>query len=205
MPTYTCFASSSLTLAFSRSLQKSKLSFKDIILELPIIVHDSHLLTSFLHQVAAPPDQAEVALPASLSDLQRDPVKIPAYPSLDALDLSIDPFLEKTCDLILESIESHYTDLNNHQYYQRQLAREQQKITAWQAKRKTENAARVAAKQQPLPEDEWQRLFKLPQEPSRLEGMLNARQVEQYSRQVDGFTANVSVKMFAVRGNLLPE
>jgi translation initiation factor 3 subunit H len=56
-----------------------------------------------------------------------------------------------------------------------------------------------------LPEDEWQRLFKLPPEPSRLEGMLNARQVEQYSRQVDGFTANISAKMFAVRGNLLPE
>ena len=106
---------------------------------------------------------------------------------------------------MLESIEAHYTDLNNHQYYQRQLAREQQKISAWQTKRKAENAARVAAKQQPLPEDEWQRLFKLPQEPSRLEGMLNARQVDQYSKQVDGFTANVSAKMFAVRGNLLPE
>ena len=36
-------------------------------------------------------------------------------------------------------------------------------------------------------------------------GMLNAKQVEQYSKQIDGFTANVSAKMFAVRGNLLPE
>jgi translation initiation factor 3 subunit H len=84
------------------------------------------------------------------------------------------------------------------------LAREQTKITAWQTKRKSENAARVAAKQTPLPEDEWQRLFKLPQEPSRLEILLNSRQVEQYSRQVDGFTAGVSGKMFAVRSNLLP-
>jgi translation initiation factor 3 subunit H len=55
-----------------------------------------------------------------------------------------------------------------------------------------------------LPEDEWQRLFKLPTEPSRLEIMLNSRQVEQYTRQVDGFTAAVSGKMFAVRSNLLP-
>ena len=72
------------------------------------------------------------------------------------------------------------------------------------AKRKAENAARVAAKQAPLPEDEWQRLFKLPQEPSRLEVLLNSRQVEQYARQVDGFTAGVSAKMFAVKSNLLP-
>ena len=116
----------------------------------------------------------------------------------------MDPFLEKTCDLLLDSIENHNTEINNHQYYQRSLAREQAKITQWQQKRKTENAARAAAKQPPLPEDEWQRLFKLPQEPSRLETMLNSGQVEQYARQVDGFTATVSGKMFAVRSNLLP-
>lgn len=119
--------------------------------------------------------------------------------------MAIDPFLEKTCDLLLESIESHYSDLNNFQFYQRQLGREQAKITQWQTKRKAENAQRTASKQPLLPEDEWQRLFKLPQEPSRLEGMLNAKQVEQYSKQVDGFTANVSAKMFAVRENLLPQ
>lgn len=188
------------------SLQKIKLTYKDILVELPVVVHNTHLLTTYLHQIPAPPpSQSEVDLPTSLAELQRNPIRAPAYPSLDSLELSIDPFLEKTCDLLLDSIESHYTDLNNHQYYQRQLTREQTKITAWQAKRKAENAARAAAKQTPLPEDEWKRLFKLPQEPSRLEGMLNARQVEQYSKQVDGFTANVSAKMFAVRGGLLTE
>ncbi|KAK4040262.1 eukaryotic translation initiation factor 3 subunit-like protein [Parachaetomium inaequale] len=186
-------------------LQKSKLTFRDIIVEVPVIVHNSHLLTSFLHQIPAPPASAEIPLPTSLDDIRRGPAQLPAHPSFDTLDLSIDPFLEKTCDLLLDSIESHYSDLNNHQYYQRQLTREQFKITQWQTKRKAENAARLAAKQQPLPEDEWQRLFKLPQEPSRLEGMLNARQVEQYSKQVDGFTATITSKMFAVRGNLLPE
>jgi len=35
--------------------------------------------------------------------------------------------------------------------------------------------------------------------------MLNAKQVEQYSKQVDGFTANISAKMFAARENLLPK
>jgi translation initiation factor 3 subunit H len=189
----------------TESLQKSKLSFHDILVEFPVTVHASHLLTTFLHQLPAAPRNEELSLPASLSDIVRDAVQAPPYPSLDSLDLSIDPFLEKTSDLLLESIESHYTDLNNHQYYQRQLAREQAKITAWQMKRKSENAARAAAKQTPLPEDEWQRLFKLPQEPSRLESMLNARQVDQYSRQVDTFTALITAKMFAVKGSLLPE
>lgn len=187
------------------SLQKSKLSFKEILVEFPVNVHNSHLLTSFLHQLPGVPTKAEATMPTSLADIRRADQKTPLYPSVETLELSIDPFLEKSCDLLLDSIESHYTELNNHQYYQRQMAREQTKITAWQTKRKAENAARVASKQQPLPEDEWQRIFKLPQEPSRLEGMLNAKQVEQYSKQIDGFTANVSAKMFAVRGNLLPE
>lgn len=181
------------------------MTFNDILVEYPVNVHNSHLLTSFLYSMAPPAEVAEVPLPSSLADIERSPLSIPPYPSLDSLDLSIDPVLEKTCDLLLDSIESHYTDLNNHQYYQRQLAREQTKITAWQAKRKAENAARAASKQPLLPEDEYVNLFKLPQEPSRLEGMLNARQVEQYSRQIDGFTANITAKMFAVRGNLLPE
>ncbi|KAG5933025.1 Eukaryotic translation initiation factor 3 subunit H [Claviceps sorghi] len=186
-------------------LQKSKLTFRDILAELPINVHNSHLLTSFLHQMPATAPADEVQPPNSISDIKRDAIKAPLYPSIDNLDLAIDPFLEKTCDLLLESIESHYTDLNNFQFYQRQVTREQAKISQWQAKRKAENAQRAVAKQPLLPEDEWQRLFKMPQEPSRLEGMLNAKQVEQYSKQVDGFTSNVSAKMFAVRENLMPQ
>ncbi|KAI9699055.1 MAG: hypothetical protein M1836_003244 [Candelina mexicana] len=190
----------------TETLQKSKLSYKDILVELPLTIHNSHLLTSFLHQLPSKPPAEELKFPSTLSSLSKDPSTPlpPLYPNLDSLDLSIDPFLEKTCDLLLDSIETHNTELNNYQYYQRQLGREQAKITAWQLKRKTENAARVAAKQTPLPEDEYTRLFKLPQEPSRLEALLNSRQVEQYSRQVDGFTASVSGKMFAVKSNLLP-
>ncbi|KAH6696794.1 eukaryotic translation initiation factor 3 subunit H [Plectosphaerella plurivora] len=189
----------------TESLQKSKLSFGDILQELPVTVHNSHLLTTFLHQIPQAPQSDTLEHPTSVSELRDDPSRQPLYPSVDNLDLSIDPFLEKTCDLLLDSIDAHYNEVNNYQFYQRQVAREQAKISQWQAKRKTENAQRTLAKQPLLPEDEWQRLFKLPQEPSRLEGMLNAKQVEQYSKQVDGFTANVTAKMFAVRESLLPK
>ncbi|KAI9732455.1 MAG: hypothetical protein M1818_007493 [Claussenomyces sp. TS43310] len=188
----------------TENMQKSKLTYKDIVVELPIIIHNSHLLTAFLHQIPSKPAQTELELPASLAELESTSSDLPVYPNLE-MDLSVDPFLEKTCDLLLDSIESHYTELNNFQYFQRQLAREQAKVTAWKTKRSAENAVRATTKQAPLPEDEWQRLFKLPVEPSRLEGMLNARQVEQYSRQVDGFTASVTSKMFAVKSNLLPD
>ncbi|KAI9738665.1 MAG: hypothetical protein M1834_008170 [Cirrosporium novae-zelandiae] len=190
----------------TESLQKSGLKFQEILQELPLEIHNSHLLTSFLHQLPTPPPSSALPFPESLELITSSPFTPPAplYPNFDSLDLSVDPFLEKTCDLLLDSIETHHTELNNHQYYQRQLAREQAKITQWQQKRKAENLTRGTAKQPLLPEDEWTRLFKLPQEPSRLETMLNSRQVEQYARQVDGFTATVTGKMFAVKGNLLP-
>ncbi|KAF2003308.1 hypothetical protein P154DRAFT_591413 [Amniculicola lignicola CBS 123094] len=188
------------------SLQKSGFRYQDILVELPLTIHNSHLLTSYLHQLPSDAPKEELTFPPNLAALQQDPntPQPPLFPNFDSLDLSIDPFLEKTCDLLLESIENHHTELNNHQYYQRSMAREQAKITAWQQKRKAENAARTASKQPLLPEDEWQRLFKLPVEPSRLEVLLNSRQVEQYARQVDGFTAGVTAKMFAVKSNLLP-
>lgn len=118
--------------------------------------------------------------------------------------MTLDPFLEKSCDQLLDSIEVHTTEQNNQQYYQRSLGREQAKIQQWQQKRKAENVLRAQQKQPLLDENEHQKLFKLPQEPSRLESLLVGRQVEQYARQVDGFAATVSGKMFGVRGNLLP-
>lgn len=176
------------------SLQKHNLTHRDILVELPLTIHNSHLLTSLLHQLDNP-------TPAPLPELSLS-APMPLAPNFDALDLSIDPFLEKNSDLLLESIETHYSEVNNQQYYNRQLAREQTKISAWQAKRKSENQLRASAKQPLLPEDEWQRLFKLPQEPSRLETLLNSKQIEQYSKQIDAFTASVSAKMFAVNQGL---
>lgn len=144
--------------------------------------------------------------PTSVVEIESDPAikDDELAPNFDKLALNIDPFLQQTCDNLLDSIETHHVESNNFSYYARALGREQQKIQQWQAKRKAENAARAIQKQPALPEDEWQKLFKLPQEPSRLESMLNSRQVEQYARQVDGFVAGTSGKMFAVRGNLIP-
>ncbi|KAK4560512.1 hypothetical protein LTR86_005709 [Recurvomyces mirabilis] len=192
----------------TESLQKSNLRYQDILTEIPIQVHNSHLLTSYLHQLPTNPTTSTLTptLPASTNELLRNTTiaNNPFTPNLENLDLSIDPFLEKTCDQLLDSIEAHQTEQNNAQYYQRSLAREQAKIQTWQQKRKQENALRTQQKQTLLPEDEWQKLFKLPQEPSRLEAMLVGRQVEQYARQVDGFSAVVSGKMFGARGNLMP-
>ncbi|KAJ6103035.1 Eukaryotic translation initiation factor 3 subunit H [Penicillium sp. IBT 16267x] len=191
----------------SEELQKSNIRHQDIFEELPVEIHNSHLITSFIHQLQNPTSSGPTDLPPSLAALEAGPFSKSSIfsPNFDNLSLSIDPFLEKNCDLLLDSIEAHNTEVNNYQYYQRVLGREQTKINNWKQKRAQENATRATLKQPLLPEDEWQRLFKLPAEPSRLESMLNTRQVEQFSRQVDSFVSSTTGKMFAAKGNLLPE
>ena len=76
------------------SLQKSKFRYQDIFVELPVTIHNSHLLTSFLHQLPQQlPKSDTIDLPTSLADISRDPkVSLnPLVPNGDALDLAIRP------------------------------------------------------------------------------------------------------------------
>ncbi|KAI9890192.1 MAG: Eukaryotic translation initiation factor 3 subunit H [Vezdaea aestivalis] len=189
----------------TESLQKTGLTYKDILIELPIRIHNSHLATQWLNQIMTPKTSAKI--PSTLAEIEEEVEETqrgPASANRNILDLNVDPFLEKSSELLLESVETHHTELNNYQYYQRQVAREQAKITAWQQKRKQENLVRAAAKQPLLSEDEWKSLFKLPTEPSRLESMLNSLQIEQYAGQIDSHAATTTTKMFAVKENLMP-
>ena len=96
------------------SLSKHNLTHRDILEELPLQVHNSHLVTSFLHTIS------------------NGPV---LHPNYDTLDLSLDPYLEKNLECLIEGMEEWSYEQGNLQYFQRQLAREQSKIAGWQAKR----------------------------------------------------------------------
>jgi translation initiation factor 3 subunit H len=74
------------------------------------------LVTSLLHTIEAPN-------------------AVTLSPNYDTLDLSIDPYLEKNLEYLLDGMEEWGYEQGNLQYFQRQLAREQTKIAAWQAKR----------------------------------------------------------------------
>ena len=96
------------------SLQKSNMRHPDIFEELPVKLHNSHLITSFIHQLQCPTSSASTELPSSLAALESSPFSKTSTltPNLDNLSLSIDPFLEKNCDLLLDSIETvSYTHL----------------------------------------------------------------------------------------------
>lgn len=95
------------------SLSRHNLTHRDILEELPLEIHNSHLVTSLLHTIESP----------ILS------------PNYDTLDLSVDPYLEKNLEYLIDGMDEWTYEQGNLQYFQRQLGREQTKIAAWQTKR----------------------------------------------------------------------
>lgn len=119
------------------SLAKSKLSFTNIFEELPVQVHNSHLVTMMLHNLEMPKlDASALRTPATFTSTQADIEKAKALsPNFDVLDLELDPFMQKNLEYLLDCSDVQQQELNNYQYWQRSVAREQVKIQAWLTKR----------------------------------------------------------------------
>lgn len=127
-------------LSHLHSLQKSKLSFSTIFEELPIVVHNSHLVTALLHELDTP--LADPARLRSLTSFNDATVSIrlaeensPLTPNFEVLDLELDPFMEKNLEDLLDCTEAQHQEQNNYMYWQRSVAREQAKVQQFLIKR----------------------------------------------------------------------
>lgn len=167
------------------TLAEHNLTYHDILEELPVEVKNSHLSTLLLYQLA-----------------QEYPESPFAASSFANLNVSVDPFLEKNIEAIFDSVDDFHYDQGNYNYYQRQLTREQAKISQWQAKRKAENSQREKDGKPALPVDEWKRIFKVPTEPSRQDNLLISAQLNEHCSVIEEFGAAVNTKLFATQAGL---
>ncbi|KAJ7837514.1 translation initiation factor 3 subunit 3 [Mycena olivaceomarginata] len=122
----------------------------------------------------------------------------PIPPSFSALDLGTTG-LTKNLEQIIEAVDNYRTEEGNLAYLSRQIARERSRADMYVAKRKEENAARVAQDLAPLPEEDVARLFKIPAEPSRLESMLLLGQIDAYGKSLESTASSGLIKMYGVR------
>ncbi|KAG2223411.1 hypothetical protein INT45_001717 [Circinella minor] len=184
----------------TESLAKAKLSFSTIFEELPIQVHNSHLVTLMLHNIEMPKlDASRLRSPATFAQhTELDDAK-PLSPNFDVLDLELDPFMQKNLEYLLDCSDVQQQELNNYQYWQRSVAREQTKMQAWLTKRRQENQIRVEKGQQPLPEDEVNTLFKLPTEPSRLDNMILTAQMHNFTKQLNQFAGPSLARLYSIQ------
>lgn len=194
-----------------------KLTPSSVLESLPIKVKNSHLLNAFLHQLDensylscpaldfinqpcatfAPP--ATTSLPSiSLTQLS---------PNFDNMELGLENYLEKHLEYLGDTIEEHGQEQWRWHGWQRNLQKEQQKLNAIVARKRQENASRVAAGMEPLYSDDEllaaatsPALLKLMAgEPSRLETLIITNQIDTYCKQVNQFAGPGLAKMYMTK------
>jgi len=167
-----------------------KLTFTSILEEVPLNIRANPLLSAFVTTLSE-------QRPTSLTQPLHSEVYHTSL-SYSTLDLG-NPTLTKNLENVVEAIDNYKTEEGNLAYHTRQIAREKARADAYTAKRREENANRVAQGLAPLPEEDVSRLFKIPREPSRLESMLLLGQVDAYAKTLEGASGLSLVKMYAAR------
>lgn len=141
----------------SKELENNKLSFLNIFDEIPIQVHNQHLVDMYLKTSNL-----------TSSDDEFDVLKLSSNQNVTA----------KLLESLYSQVDSYNYDQNNFNYYQRQLQKEQSKISQWKQQRKLENLERAKKGEKELDSEEWRSIFKLPVEPSRFGNMLHSHAID---------------------------
>ncbi|XP_010913059.1 eukaryotic translation initiation factor 3 subunit H isoform X2 [Elaeis guineensis] len=161
-------------------LREKKLSWVDVFEEIPIKVSNSALISAFMTELE--PDS-----PVTQCDYDR-------------LKLSTAPYMERNLEFLIECMEDLNSEQNKFQYYYRNLSRQQAQQQAWLQKRRTENMARKAAGEEPLPEEDPSNpIFKPIPEPSRLDSYLITNQIANYCNQINGVAGQSFNKLYLMK------
>ncbi|KAJ1980586.1 hypothetical protein H4R34_002399 [Dimargaris verticillata] len=181
------------------------LSHKNLLEELPVVIHNSSMLKVLMQEFSEPSPIVDPLGHLESSLLSAQSTAAPSHLdsiNTQALELSLDPAMEKNLESILDGLEKYNTHRHQYQYWQRGYAREQQKIQQYVHRRRMENAQRVAAGQTPLAEETEEQVeakFNLPKEPSRLAHALATGKVDNYCKELSQYSGPTLSKMFAVR------
>jgi len=170
------------------SLINHRLTFSSILEEVPLKIRTNPLLGLFLGNLTNAPSATSGGITAA-------PTLAPTFSALDLGTAGTTRNLEK----IVDTLEAYRTEEGNLSYLSRQIARERAKADAYVAKRKEENAVRVAQGLSPLPEEDVSRLFKIPPEPSRLESLLLLGKMDGYAKNLEGTASTGLVKMYGAK------
>ena len=166
------------SLSTPRSLDSSMMSWNDVFDEIPIKVRNNALAETLM------------------SDLGNDNKLEATQDDMDRLDMASNPFLVKTLDHLIDSLDEYQREQANLAQHQRNIMRNESQRSAWIAKRRAENATRRAQGEELLPEeDPGNPLFRMIAEPDRLELLLVNSQISNYCNQMESYSTQVMHKM----------
>lgn len=168
----------------TQSLIDHKLTFANILVEIPVTFRNTALLDAFLSSISTPSPAGPSIVEPKMSELLRDPPTAALGPSYTSLNLALEPVLASSLESTLEIMEEHAAEAGNVGFQARQLGREKAKAEAYLARKKAENAVRESQGLSALPIEDVNRLFKIPAEPSRLESTLLLGQIDSAAKRL---------------------
>ncbi|KAF2300570.1 hypothetical protein GH714_014069 [Hevea brasiliensis] len=118
----------------------------------------------------------------------------------DRLQLSTSPFMERNVEFLIECMDELSMEQQKFQFYYRNLSRQQAQQQAWLQKRRSENMARKAAGEDPLPEEDPSNpIFKPIPEPSRLDSFLITNQIANFCNQINGVSGQSFNRLYLMK------
>lgn len=182
-----------------QSLSEHRLTFSNILEEIPVHIHNTALLNAFLATITTENAPAPRIVPRTSKEKLMQPADMQVPSSFMDLNLALEPVLVSTAESTLDAAEAYAAEAGTVGYQARQVAREKAKAEAFVTRRKAENATREAAGLAPLPLDEVHKLFKIPAEPNRLESLLLLNQLDQAAHRLTDTAALGAVQLEAAR------
>jgi len=173
----------------SESFAQMDIQSENILEEIPIHIHNSHLVGALLTDFDS---QAQVSEPIKTIDSE-----------FERLDLSVNPYLEKNLEYLCLFVDDIIQEHNKVRDHERQLAKQRTQQAKWFQDRKAENEQRIIDGKEALPEeaDPSLPIFKPLQEPSRLETLLLSNQINTFCNQINVASGQGFTKLF-VAGSL---
>lgn len=142
--------------------------------EIPLTVHNSSLVTALLATL-------DTGAASTTADAER-------------LNLDVSASLEKNVEFLIDNLDDLGREAQVINQWQRQSFRNQQQRQAFLTKRRQENAARRAAGEEPLPEDDTP-YRQVGPEPTRLSAYLIANEMDTFCNQVHGLASGALKKL----------
>ncbi|CEH17163.1 related to translation initiation factor eif3 p40 subunit [Ceraceosorus bombacis] len=183
--------------AFTASgLIEHRLTFSNILTEIPVSLHNTAMLSSLLSTLSTPAAPTPGSLESSTAyQLAHPPTAAISSPHT-LLALTHTPVLSSALESTLEALDDYAAENGNVGYQSRQLAREKARLEAQIARKQAENVTREAQGLTPLPIEEK---LKLGNEPSRLESTMLLGQLDDKARRLAEICATTAVQLNASR------
>jgi len=160
----------------TEQIHKAGLQLDSIFEEIPLHVHNSALVSALMSTLAPAPELMSNA-------------------DSDRLNLDASAQLEKNVEFLIDNLDDLSREAAVINQWQRQNMRNNQARMAFLAKRRAENAARRAAGEEPLPEDDGPMGRGSGPEPTRLSAYLIANEMNTFCNGIHSLTSGTLKKL----------